>query len=485
MLIASVSKAELNMPEEELNVKEMEVIKNIYVNNGRITVKALSQMSKIDLNTLNSIIEKLRKLGIINKREMTIKKAKISRKRGGNELAERLLFDMLSKRRRKEITIKGLKRILGEELATIAIGKGIDIGLIKIESNKVKLIKSNFPYTLEEKILERIVEGEEVIVERLSKNVEEALKKLVDRGLIKLREEKVNSITLTEKGLEIAKRLRRMEIIGALDENDIVEEKWRKKKLKKYDFKTQPLPVKFGEEHLAIQYLRRIKTFLELYGFVEVESGVITSELWSFDMLNYNQEHPRRAINKLYYVKNVELKEEINFEKVKEYQESIWGYKWSRERAKRIILSINPASFLIRTSSENTNLKRVYTVSRVLLEGRGEDGRPLEKILIGALDYSPNVNLSKLLYLCKLLLSHLGFEEFSVSPIYLPYARPAFKVEVQGNGIIEGGLLRQEICEVLELDGGIVFNIDLEHIIKCRVKDFKCFSKKLEALGRR
>jgi len=466
----------LTINTELLSEKEKKVLIGISNLSGKAEFNRLANEIKLDTNSLNAIISKLRIKNIIREQIIKLKKAVLNKKRNEKELIERTLFEILIKNGGK-IEIKALKKRFSEKEAATLIGYAKKDKLIKINKNKIELTNLNYTETIKDKIF-NLINGKDksIIISYLDKKIKKEIEELARRRVVTIREEKIRAIELTENGKKLIDKIKMEEELGALTEEDIKEERWLKKKLKRYNINSEPKEVFPGKIHVTTKYIKKLIILLEQMGFDEVEYDEIVNEFWNFDVLQYHQEHYERELTKLYTFKTLKTKgynNNIIVEKIRKIQEERWGYKWSRERAKRLILSTKPFAPVLKSLVEEGINTNKFTIARIISGNKDKEGKPKEEIKIGCAYVMEDANFTRYLEISKYILSFMNFENTYLKPIFLPYATPALSMYVK-NGrkyfeVISGGLLRLEIANALKIERNIlIFYINVNSIMKVK-----------------
>jgi phenylalanyl-tRNA synthetase alpha chain len=332
----------------------------------------------------------------------------------------------------------------------------------------------------DEKLLNLLSERGAVTVEELNKEQLEALTMLKRRKLIKLEEKAQRTLELTPEGWDtIQKGLKVVEEITQLTPELIITKKWRQAKLAKFDI-TAPTPTVFpGKMHPLQQIIQRAREiFLEM-GFTEIRGPLVETAFWNFDALFQPQDHPAREMMDTFYLANPKVgrlpSKKIVDAVAKTHEDGWitgskgWGYKWSPEEAKRLVLRTHTTAETIKYLSTHKkppikvfSVDRVYRNEQVTYKNIAEFHQ-IEGIVVGE-----NVTLRDLMGTLKTFYTKFGLKKIEFWPCYFPYTEPSAQAMVyhpklgRWMELCGMGLFRPEVlapmgikCQVLAWGGGL------------------------------
>jgi phenylalanyl-tRNA synthetase alpha chain len=306
---------------------------------------------------------------------------------------------------------------------------------------------------------------------------------------IKNRTERV--ISLTDKGAEALKsRIRKVLERNTLTPEDLESGTWREIKLRPYDVKLAAkdvYPAKIHPLRKIIEQTRR--AFLEM-GFAEVVSPMVESAFWNFDALFQPQDHPARDMQDTFYMRHPAVAplpgeekgvrnrfhgsgpadERVSqktvpdtffniLENVRRTHEDGWetgsegwGYTWSPEVSRQVVLRTHTTAATIRALAANPNppgksfcvgwTYRNETISfKHLPVFHQVDGIIIDE----------EANLASLMGTLQEFYSKMGFGRVKFKPAFYPYTEPSVDVvvymESRGKWLEMGGagIFRPEV----------------------------------------
>jgi phenylalanyl-tRNA synthetase alpha chain len=134
---------------------------------------------------------------------------------------------------------------------------------------------------------------------------------------------------------------------------------WRQVKFKPYNVEVVGKKIYLGKRHPYTQFLLEVRRKLVELGFKQMEGPLIETEFWNFDALFQPQDHPARdwfSTFRLKYPKYGRLPKREIVERVKATHENGWktgsrgwGYKWSHEKASRLMPRAHDTCLSART----------------------------------------------------------------------------------------------------------------------------------------
>ncbi len=341
----------------------------------------------------------------------------------------------------------------------IAIGHAKRLGYIEVKGGVVRLLASECRSVLQD-LLQRF-DGEmrvEVGLELYS-----LCRELVRRGLAEERVVKLKRLLLTSDGLRLLSGglLEIVEEKTVLTSDDIVSGRWRRVKLKYYDVSARPPKVYPGRRHFYSIFLEEVRRILLEMGFREAEGPFVELEFWNFDALFQAQDHPAREIHDSYRVAPPNLGRLPAggvVERVRRVHEDGWttgskgwGYKWSADIARRLILRTQTTAVSVRYLYEHGDEPvKVFALSRnfrpdVLDPTHSMEFHQCEGIVVG-----DGLTFANLLGFLKEFAKRLGIEKVRFRPAYFPFTEPSVEGYVYHDrlGWIEalpGGMFRPEV----------------------------------------
>jgi phenylalanyl-tRNA synthetase alpha chain len=304
------------------------------------------------------------------------------------------------------------------------------------------------------------------------------LGQLVDRGinldrvralltnrpeLAKIKDRTERVISITDKGAEAFKsRVRKVIERNTLTPEDLESGAWREIHLRPYDVKLAAkdvYPAKIHPLRKIIEQTRR--AFLEM-GFAEVVSPMVESAFWNFDALFQPQDHPARDMQDTFYMRDpaetplpdAKIVEPVcrTHEDGWETGSEGWGYKWSPERSKQVVLRTHTTAATIRALAANPNPPGKFFCVGWTYRNETISFKHLPVFhQVDGIIIDEEANLASLMGTLQEFYSKMGFGRVKFKPAFYPYTEPSVDVvvymESRGKWIEMGGagIFRPEV----------------------------------------
>ncbi len=306
-----------------------------------------------------------------------------------------------------------------------------------------------------------------------------AAKLLAKRGNVaKTKVRTFRTLALTPVGREIlsgeliVKRLR-----SQLTSEDLTTGGWRRIELKPYDVTLAAetaVPVKSHPFQRILEQTRR--AFLEM-GFTEMVSPMVETAFWDFDALFQPQDHPARDMQDTFYLARPatgRLPASELVERVKRTHEDGgdtgslgWGYRWSEDRARRMVLRTHTTATTVRALAADPNPPRkVFCVGRVFRNETITYKHLPEFTQVDGIIIDKKANFAMLLAVLKEFYRKMGFQRVKFKPAFFPYTEPSAEVfvwmdskktwiELGGSGVFRPEVTKPLGCDVPVLAWGL------------------------------
>jgi phenylalanyl-tRNA synthetase alpha chain len=297
-----------------------------------------------------------------------------------------------------------------------------------------------------------IVDQPDRVKELLSKRPELAkLKKRVSR-----------SLSLTDQGQKAFANVRKIVERNTLTPEDLESGAWREIKLRPYDIKLAAkdvYPAKIHPLRKIIEQTRR--AFLEM-GFAEVVSPMVESAFWNFDALFQPQDHPARDMQDTFYMRDpheTPLPDAKIVEPVRRTHEDGWetgsegwGYTWSPDVSKQVVLRTHTTAATIRALAANPNPPGKFFCVGWTYRNETISFKHLPVFhQVDGIIIDEEANLASLMGTLQEFYSKMGFGRVKFKPAFYPYTEPSVDVvvymESRGKWIEMGGagIFRPEV----------------------------------------
>ena len=302
----------------------------------------------------------------------------------------------------------------------------------------VRLTKKRKPSSgNDEKLLALLMEKGTIVAEELNRSLRCVVATLRRRKLIETKERTLHELELTKKGWKlIEKGIEVSEEVSQLTSELIITGKWRRTKLRKFDV-TAPGPAVYpGKAHPLQQIVQRAREiFLEM-GFTEIRGPLIETAFWNFDALFQPQDHPAREMMDTFYLADPKaggLPKRSLVDAVAKTHENGWttgskgwGYKWSQEEARRLVLRTHTTAETIKyLSKHKTPPIKVFSVDRVYRNEKLTYKNTAEFHQIEGIVVDKRVTLRDLMGTLKTFYTRFGLRKVQFWPCYFPYTEPS------------------------------------------------------------
>ncbi|MDR2830473.1 MAG: phenylalanine--tRNA ligase subunit alpha [Methanobrevibacter sp.] len=405
-----------------------------------------------------------------------------------SSLPERKILNVLKDD--NEITMKDLSNIVEGNEIKIAVGWLIRKKWAKLEKGIVYLsdvgLKSVNKKGEDEKLLDILLENDEVAISSLDDELLQGLKLLKSRkNLIKIKTNKVHSFHVINIGLKIFKYgFTIQEEATQLTHQDLKDGKWKELYYRPYDINAK-FPKYFpGKSHPLRRIIEEIREIFLNLGFSESKGPIVDSAFWNFDSLFQPQDHAAREMQDTFYVKNppkTDLPDENLVEKVGRVHESggetgsdAWNYKWNVEVSKQSLLRTHSTGISTRYLYENKPPLKMFSVGKVFRRETTSYKHLPEFYQVDGIVAWEKINYQSLLGVLKEFYNKLGFE-VRFRPAYFPYTYLSTECEIyleEKESWIElggSGMFRVEVLEPLNIDVPVMaFGLGVERLAMIR-----------------
>ncbi|MDQ1280104.1 MAG: phenylalanyl-tRNA synthetase alpha chain [Thermoproteota archaeon] len=345
------------------------------------------------------------------------------------------------------------------------------------------------------------------IVNELDAKLTEGLRILAERPDVIVRSVNVRRfLTLTLSGLNLARQVSGIvEELSQLTPELITSRKWKSVSLRKYDIKAPVSSVWPGKKQPYKRFLDELKLKLVALGFKEMEGPIVEFMFFNCDALYMPQDHPAREIHDIYYVKKPSRGDLSDYSalirKVRETHENGWetgsrgwGYKFSSEESKRLILRSQgtPLSVRMLINEELEIPGKYFSIKRCYRPDVVDRTHLTEFNQVEGIVVSPNLTFRDLLgVLEKFALEVAGAERVRFKPDYFPFTEPsvelaAYKKDVGWLEFGGAGMFRPEVTLPLGIKAPVIawgLGVDRLFMMNAGINDIRnLFTQDLEWL---
>lgn len=231
--------------------------------------------------------------------------------------------------------------------------------------------------------------------------------------------------------------------------------------IKEFDLTVEPPSLPISRKHPFMEFIDDLREIMVSMGFEEVKGPHVEAEFWNFDALFQAQDHPAREIHDTFFVSNNYLAKVPGYllERARAIHEEGWRYRWSPERAMRLVLRSQTTAVSARTIFEKGEGEyRAFTIDRNFRPENLDAKHSMEFYQLDGIIVGKDVNFRHLLYFFKELAAALGIREVWFKPGYFPFTEPSVEGYIRHPklGWIEvfpGGVFRPEVMNILGAPG--------------------------------
>ena len=449
-------------------------------NRAPLSIEQLAQSAFLGLDQTRRGIEWLKFKNLISSDETSSYVFNLSlrgAKAATEGLPERRLVEALRSGKGKLDEILETGSLRKEEInAAIAAAKRN--GWIQFTSqntgNKIELTLSAENRSVEEKLLEKLKQQENLELSQITDWEKEGLKLLKRRpDYIVEKEKKILRISLTDKGRDTFSTLNddqaekdRRPMERRITPELIASGRWRNVSLTSLDVEA-PAPILFaGRRHPLIDIIEEVKEIFVGLGFTEIDGPIVQSSFWNFDALFTPQDHPARDMQDTFYLSGEQM--QINATKsqilkISQAHRRGWGYTWNPKEAERVVLRTHTTpitlKYLANATSENA---RIFSIGRVYRNEKVSFKHLVEFHQVEGVVTGPKVSLRDLMGLQKEFYLKMGVKKVKFWPTFFPYTEPSLQSMIYNERLGKWvelfgmGIFRPEVTRPLKIKNQVL-----------------------------
>ncbi len=403
---------------------------------------------------------------------------------------------------------------LEQQFAQIALGWTQRKKWAIFDSKTGTLIATSSPNEgSDEKLLNVLSSKEQVNFSKLSPELQAAVDALKKRKAITAEEKTERILELTEAGQQAIEGGAADLTIGAkeitqLTPELIIKGEWRNARFQKYNIEAPVAASWPGKKHPYLAFLDEVRAKLVTLGFQEMVGTAVELSFFNFDSLFTPQDHPARELDGIYRIKQPEYGDLDSYTEVVEQVKAThengndtgstgWGYKYSMQEARRLILRghgtcLSARTLLsknLRVPSKHFSIARVYRPEIVDRTHLSEFNQ-VEGIVV-----DENLTLKDLLgVLGKFAKEIAGADKIRFKPDYFPFTEPSVELSAykEGIGWIEfggSGIFRPEVTKPLGIKVPVIawgLGVDRLFMMRAGLDDIRSiFSQDLDWLRKK
>jgi phenylalanyl-tRNA synthetase alpha chain len=376
----------------------------------------------------------------------------------------------------------------------------------------VLCVKTNPQEGNDEKLLNILCSIEETTGDKLGQEMQSAIEELKKRKAVIAEEKTQRLIELTEDGIKAIEGGAADLTVGLKEVTQVTPELiikggWRNVRFQKYNIEAPVASIWPGKKHPYLNFLDEVRTKLVTLGFKEMIGTAVETAFFNFDALYTPQDHPARELDGIYYVKNPEYGDLSHVEAMKRVKETHengdatgsegWGYKYSEQAARRLILRGHGTCLSARTllSKELQVPSKYFSIARVYRPEVVDKTHLSEFNQVEGIVVDKNLNLRDLLgVLGKFAKEIAGADKIRFKPDYFPFTEPSVELSAykEGYGWVEfggSGIFRPEVTEPLGIKVPVIawgLGVDRLFMMRAGLDDIRSiFSQDLDWLRKK
>jgi phenylalanyl-tRNA synthetase alpha chain len=431
----------------ELRENEQKTLLALQKLNGRAEVDQITQVSGLAHAAVMRAMLTLDEKKLVTVREQKQKVVTLTeegKQHAELGLPERRLINALTESSGKAKTDAIVEKAkLDHKFVSIALGWIYRKGWATVEDKRMlKAKEKRVPQGADEKLLLLLNAKGSAAFDDLDKSAQDAAFMLKGRKLLEVTEKTTRQLGLTDAGSQLVEKgLELVTEVSQLTPDLIITGKWRETKLRKFDVTAagpEYYPAKAHPLQQVIQKAREI--FLEL-GFTEIRGPLVETAFWNFDALFQPQDHPAREMMDTFYLANPKaaaLPRKSVVNAVARTHENGWttgskgwGYAWSSEEARRLVLRTHTTAETIKYLSKHKKPPiKVFSVDTVYRNERVDYRHTAEFHQIEGIVVDKGVTLRDLMGTLKTFYARFGLKKVRFWPCYFPYTEPSAEATV-------------------------------------------------------
>ncbi|MCW4045088.1 MAG: phenylalanine--tRNA ligase subunit alpha [Candidatus Bathyarchaeota archaeon] len=499
----------------ELRAQELEILALLAESPEDVTVEELTRKGKLADAAVMRTALTLQEKGLVKiyaKTETILKlntEGKLHAERG---LPERRLINALNAMGRKATLSEAAEKAgLDEQFARIALSWILRKKWAIYDSKANVLQASSTPTEgSDEKLLNSLKGREQVAIGELNPESQDAVVMLKKRQLLTMEEKTQRTLAVTAAGKQAVQAGQKAaaEVVTQLTPELIITGKWRSVKLQRYNIEAPVAKTWPGKKHPYLSFLEEVHAKLVALGFKEMVGTSVETSFFNFDALFTPQDHPAREEVGIYFVKEPEFGDISAYEaavaNVKATHENGWttgstgwGYQYSVQEAKRLILRGHGTCLSARTLlSEKLEVpSKYFSIARCYRPEVVDKTHLSEFNQVEGIVVDESLTLRDLLgVLAKFALEIAGADKVRFKPDYFPFTEPSVELSAykEGYGWVEfggSGIFRPEVTLPLGVKVPVIawgLGVDRLFMMRASVDDIRAiFSQDLDWLRRK
>jgi phenylalanyl-tRNA synthetase alpha chain len=498
----------------DLRAHELKILSMLAKFIGKVSVEEFTRRCKLSDAAVMRAALTLQEKGLVKiyaKPETILKLNAEGKLHAENGLPERRLLNALISLGGKATLDKAAEKAdLDEQFVQIALSWTLRKKWATYDSKTNTLQALSTPKEeSDEKLLRDLRGKEQVPLDELRRELQDAVPTLKKRQLLTTEEKTQRRLEITPAGKRTVREGKKAaEEVTQLTPGLIITGKWRTVKLQKYNIEAPVAKTWPGKKHPYLSFLEEVSAKLVTLGFKEMTGTNVETSFFNFDALYTPQDHPAREIFGIYFVKHPEFGDVSAYEaavaNVKATHEngwitgsSGWGYNYSVQEAKRLILRGHGTCLSARTllSKDLEIPSRYFSIARCYRPEVVDKTHLSEFNQVEGIVVDEKLTLRDLLgVLAKFAIEIAGADKVCFKPDYFPFTEPSVELSAykEGYGWIEfggSGIFRPEVTLPLSVKVPVIawgLGVDRLFMMRAGIDDIRyIFSQDLDWLRRK
>jgi phenylalanyl-tRNA synthetase alpha chain len=499
----------------ELRTQEQQLLSALEAKKGGATVEQLMETTKLPDAAIMRTALTLQEKNLVtihatyqNKIKLTVE----GKQYAESSLPERKLVQAIITLDGKADLKEAAKQAgIETQVVQIALGWAIRKKWVTYKSKENILQAEEDPeYGCDETLLNFLGDkhNHQASIEELGDDLKEAAEQLKKRKLLTIEPKTSRSLNITIEGRNAAQQTTTiLEEVTQMTPELIITGKWKNTKFQKYNIEAPVAKTWPGKKHPYLQFLDQVRSKLVQLGFQEMTGTAVETSFFNFDALFVPQDHPAREESDIYYAKNPvygDLRDMQTIEQVKQTHENGWetgstgwGYKYSLDAARRLILRGHGTCLSARTlESHNFSVpSRHFSIARVYRPEITDRTHLSEFNQVEGIIIDQNLTIKDLLgVLGKFAKEIAGADKVRFKPDYFPFTEPSVELSAfkEGYGWVEfggSGIFRPEVTLPLGVKVPVIawgLGVDRLFMMRAGLSDIReIFSQDLDWLRKK
>ncbi|MFX1562911.1 MAG: phenylalanine--tRNA ligase subunit alpha [Promethearchaeota archaeon] len=465
--------------------KEQKLLSLLNTKSKAIPPSLIAQELALNQETIRSLIESLVQKKFIKRQETSVHQiyqlTSEAQRFGREGLPEVRLVNLLERLGRKASmkTIEGKPELRPDELR-LALGWAKRNGWVTIEKREgqtwLTLVKDAMTLVQDyplQKALHAAHSFGELQEEQLGNTPiirKRVRRDLIQRGLVNPQKQVTIEIQITPKGKQaLEKAQSRAAQIGDLTPELLQSGEWLERPFRPYNIRGPTPRLYPGKKNPYAEFIDRVKRILIGLGFQEAKGPLVELEFWNCDALFMPQDHVAREVHDIYHIKAPKGPGRIAYplllQQVAQTHEdgwttdsTGWGYKYSIDIAKHLVLRSQTTAVSIRYLAEHKEAPlRMFCIDLNFRPEKFDATHSAEFLQCEGIIGGEGLTFRDLLGYLRAIAEGVGIEKIKFKPGFFPFTEPSVEgsIYMPGLGWLEalpGGIFRPEVTKPLGID---------------------------------